>query len=105
MPALCQTPKETVRHLLFECREWRRQRTTLYRSLEKAGVTRLGLVEESPEGRVFGNPKASRAILQFLTSTTVGCPWGDQEWAVNRDYIDDERGLEALEQAERSGEG
>jgi hypothetical protein len=34
----CQAPSETVYHLLFECREWRRQRGALYRALEKAKV-------------------------------------------------------------------
>ncbi|KAL1978971.1 hypothetical protein VTN96DRAFT_7859 [Rasamsonia emersonii] len=59
------------------------------------------MAEEYPEGRLFGNPKASRALLQFLADTTIGCPRGDQARAVDRAHRDDEWGLEALEEAEQ----
>ncbi|KKA19769.1 hypothetical protein T310_6235, partial [Rasamsonia emersonii CBS 393.64] len=101
----CQASKESVYHPLFECRQWRRQRETLYQGLTKTGIARPTMAEEYPEGRLFGNPKASRALLQFLADTAMGHPRGDHARAVDRDHRDDEWALEALEEAEREGEG
>ncbi|KKA22183.1 hypothetical protein T310_3782, partial [Rasamsonia emersonii CBS 393.64] len=101
----CQAPKESVYHLLFECREWRKQRRALYRALTKARVALPTMAEDHPEGRLLGDPKATKAILQFLADTTVGCPLGEAARAAERTRKDDEWGLAALEEAEREGEG
>jgi ribonuclease HI len=101
----CQAPKETVSHLLFECREWRKERETLYKTLTKAGVARPTLAEEHPRGRLLGDPRASKAILQFLRDTTIGYAPTEAVQAMERTRRDDEWGLEALEEAERHGEG
>jgi hypothetical protein len=63
------------------------------------------MTEEYPEGRLFGNPKASRALLQFLANTTVGCPQGDHARTADRARRNDEWGIQTLEEAERDGEG
>ncbi|KAL2005518.1 hypothetical protein VTN00DRAFT_2729 [Thermoascus crustaceus] len=101
----CQAPKESIRHLLFECRQWRRQRGTLYQALDRAGVARPTAAEDHPEGRLLGDPKATKALLRFLADTTVGCPPGDLALAAERARKDDEWGLEALEEAEKIGDG
>jgi hypothetical protein len=100
----CQAPSETVYHLLFECREWRRQRGALYRALVKANIALPTAAEDHPEGRIFGDPRATKAILQFLTDTTSGTHQGADQ-ALHRANKGDEWGLDALEEAERGGEG
>jgi ribonuclease HI len=100
----CQAPSETVHHLLFECREWRRQRGTLFRALVKAKVALPTIAEDHPEGRIFGDLRATKAILQFLTNTTIGTHQGANQ-ALHRANTGDEWGLAALEEEERGGEG
>jgi hypothetical protein len=86
-------PKETVHHVLFECRAWQHQRVQLYRALDRAGVIRPSAAEECLEGRLLGEPKAT-ALPQ------------DHHLALaERARRDDEWGLEDLEEAERIGEG
>ncbi|KAL2005121.1 hypothetical protein VTN00DRAFT_2971 [Thermoascus crustaceus] len=97
----CQAPKESVYHLLFECREWQKQRRALYRALTRARVALPTTTEGHPEGRLLGDPKATKAILQFLADTTVGCPLGETARAAERIQKDDEWGLAALEEAEQ----
>jgi ribonuclease HI len=99
----CQAPTESVHHLLFECREWRRQREALYEALRKAKVALPGIAEDHPEGRILGDPRATRAILQFLNDTAIGVPGGGDQ-ALDRARADNEWGLEALEEAEQAGE-
>ncbi|KAL2012391.1 hypothetical protein VTN00DRAFT_5109 [Thermoascus crustaceus] len=101
----CQAPKESIHHLLFECRQWRRQRETLYQAMNRAGVATPTATEDHPESRLLGEPKATRALLQFLADTKVGCPPGDHAQAAERARKDNEWGLEALEEAERIGDG
>jgi ribonuclease HI len=100
----CHAPSETVYHLLFECREWRRQRGALYRALEKAKVALPTAAEDHPEGRILGDPRATKAILQFLTDTTIGTHRGADQ-ALNRANTGDEWGLDTLDEADRDGEG
>ncbi|KAJ5453717.1 uncharacterized protein N7458_004673 [Penicillium daleae] len=97
-------PTETVHHALFECRAWQHQRVQLYRALDRAGVARPSAAEECPEGRLLGEPKATAAILQFLSTTKVALPRYHHQALAERARRDDERGLEDLE-AERTGEG
>jgi hypothetical protein len=100
----CQAPNETVYHLLFECREWRRQREALYRALGQAKVALPTAAEDHPEGRILGDPRATKAVLQFLTDTTIGTQRGVDQ-ALNRANADDEWGLDALDEEDRGGEG
>ncbi|EED11579.1 hypothetical protein TSTA_008750 [Talaromyces stipitatus ATCC 10500] len=61
----CKEPHETVRHVLFECRGRRAGRRTLYRALKKASVPLPTAAEESPEARLFAEPRATQGLLQF----------------------------------------
>jgi hypothetical protein len=99
------TPTETVHHVLFECRAWQHQRAQLYRALDRAGVARPSAAEDCPEGRLLGEPKATAAILQFLSTTKVALPRHHHQALAERARRDDEWGLEDLEEAERTGEG
>jgi hypothetical protein len=100
----CQAPSETVYHLLFECREWRRQQEALYRALGQAKVALPTAAEEHPEGRLLGDPRATKAILQFLADTTIGTQQGADQ-ALNRANTADIWGLDVLEEEARGGEG
>ncbi|ODM18159.1 hypothetical protein SI65_06030 [Aspergillus cristatus] len=51
----CGISRETIHHLLFECREWRHQRNRLYKDLETDGVLRPTTAEEYPQGRLSTN--------------------------------------------------
>ena len=61
--------------------------------------------EEYPQGRLLGEPKAMRALLQFLASTSIALPRAHLQQTAERARRDDEWGLEALEEAVRTGEG
>lgn len=66
---------------------------------------RPSAAKDSPEGRLFGEPKATKAVLEFLSATEVAMPSGHIQQAAEQARQDDERGLEALEEADRTGEG
>jgi hypothetical protein len=70
----------------------------------RAKVALPTIAEDHPEGRIFGDPRATKAILQFLTSTTIGTHQGADQ-TPNRANTSDEWGLEALVEGERGGEG
>jgi hypothetical protein len=59
------------------------------------------MTEDHPEGRLLGDPKASKALLQFLRETKVGCLPGGRTITTREDNW----GLDALNEAERDGEG
>ena len=101
----CGAPKETVHHVLFECRQWQRQRAKLYSALNRIGIARPSAAEECPEGRLLGEPKATRAILQFLATTRAALRPGHYQTLAEQAQRDDEWGLEDLEEADRTGEG
>ena len=101
---------ETVRHALLKYRRWRIQRSAFLKALNKAGVPKISAAEEAPESRLLGDPRATKALLQFLANTAVGCFGDENARAVARAQIDNERGLEELdaeevEVEERRGEG
>jgi hypothetical protein len=41
----------------------------LYKALDRAGVVRLSMAENHPEGRHLGEPKATKDLLEFLANT------------------------------------
>ena len=47
---------------------------TNYKDLEMNGVARRTSAEEYPQGRLLGEPKATRVLLQFLANTNVALP-------------------------------
>ena len=61
--------------------------------------------EEHPQGRLLGEPRATKAMLQFLASTSIALPQAHLQRTMEKARRDDEWGLEALEKAIRTGEG
>ena len=59
----------------------------------------------APTRTTSREPKATRALLQFLANTCVALPQGYLQRAVERARKDKEWGLEALAEAVRTGEG
>ena len=51
-------------------------RNKLYKVLETNRVVRPTTAEEYPQGRIPGEPKATKAVPQFLASTSVALPRG-----------------------------
>jgi len=95
----CGLSRKTIHHLLFECRKWRLQQNKLYKNLELDGVMRPTAAEEHPQGRLLGEPKVTKALLQFLASTSLALPRAHPQRMAGRARRDDEWGLEALEGA------
>ena len=62
--------RETIQYIFFECRKWRHQRNKLYKDLEIDGIMKPAAAEEHSQGRLLGEPRATRALLQFLASVT-----------------------------------
>lgn len=60
--------------------------------------------EEHPQGRLLGEPKATRALLQLLANTNVALPQGHLQRTVERARRDEEWGLKALNEASRRRE-
>lgn len=69
------------------------------------GLLRPTDAEECPQGRLLGEPRATRTLLQFLANTSVALPQGHLQRVAERTRKDDEWGLEALEEVSRTGEG
>jgi len=60
--------------------------------------------EEHPQGRLLGEPRATRALLQLLASTSVALPRAHLQRTAVRAQRHDEWELGALEEV-RTGEG
>ena len=65
----CKAAKQDIDHLLFECREWRRQRRELYSDLKRLGIATPRKNEERPKNRLFNTPRAVKPILDFINAT------------------------------------
>ena len=70
--------------------------------LAKAGVQTPQSSETHPEARLFGDPRATKALLEFIGAIRAR---EDDLQAMNRAYRADNWGIEALEEEERMGEG
>ena len=58
-------------HLLFECRNWRKERKRTYETWSRNKVLTPRPLEGAPEIRIFGMKEASKRLLQFLGETQV----------------------------------
>jgi hypothetical protein len=68
----CSAPRESVNHLLFECRNWRKERKRMYETFSRNKVLTPRPLEEAPDIRIFGMKEASKGLLQFLREIQVG---------------------------------
>ncbi|ODM22029.1 hypothetical protein SI65_02874 [Aspergillus cristatus] len=96
----CRAPKESVYHLLLKCRKGAVPRKALFKGLKDAGVPRPVAGERHPEARLFRDPRATSAILQFLRDTSIGARQTPEET-----QRQDEWGWEELEEAEQMENG
>jgi hypothetical protein len=101
----CSSSRQTVEHVLLECRKWRRERATMIRRLNTKNVA----INETPDRRnvriLFGN-NATVDVLEFIEKTEVGKrlvvesdeadSWDierlDRGENEEREAVDDERG-------------
>ena len=98
----CGEPRETVLHILFTCRGRREARRRMYRGLGDAGVPLPTAAEEAPEARLFSEPKATAALLQFIAEADL---FQDQHQAAKEAETADYWGWEALRAWEDAGIG
>lgn len=96
----CGGLRETVSHILFECRERQRARQALYKGLVEARVPLPTAAEDAPEARLFSEPKATTALLQFVSDADL---FRDKEQAAKEAELGDHWGWEAL-QKDASGD-
>ena len=66
---------------------------------------KLNAAKDHPQGLFLGEPKATKALLQFLASISVALPRAHLQRTAERTQRNGERGLEALVEAVRTGEG
>lgn len=100
----CGAIEQSVTHLLFRCRRWRRQRDAMLRRLRKK-VSISERKDRTDLQTLFG-AEAAAGVLQFLEDTEVGkkIPGEgvqDESWDLER--LD--RGVREGEMAEESGRG
>jgi hypothetical protein len=95
----CSGGTETVRHLI-SCRQWRHQRENFYAGLAEAGVRAPQDSEQSPEARLFQDPKATKALLAFIGAIRER---DDIKQAWEQAFRTDNWGIETLDEGEREG--
>uniref|UniRef100_A0A093V4Z1 Putative RNA-directed DNA polymerase from transposon X-element n=1 Tax=Talaromyces marneffei PM1 TaxID=1077442 RepID=A0A093V4Z1_TALMA len=98
----CGELRETFSHILFKCRGRRGPRRILYKGLADAGVPLPTAAEDAPEARLFSEPKATTALLQFVASANL---FRDKEQAAREAELGDHWGWEALRDWEDTGVG
>jgi hypothetical protein len=91
----CGHSRQTIAHLMLECRRWRRERDAMLRSLSADKLTISSRRNRTDLGLLF-TTGAMAAVLRFIESTEVGKKLTDgtngyDSWDVDRlDQCDDE---------------
>jgi ribonuclease HI len=96
----CSSGRETVFHILFACRKWRRQRETFIKALIEARILGPQLHEPNPEARILAEPLATKALLVFISSIKQS---QDQHQAASQAAQADLWGWDALQGEENEG--
>ncbi|EED11676.1 reverse transcriptase, putative [Talaromyces stipitatus ATCC 10500] len=76
-------------------KDWLVGRRALYRALEKAGVPLPTAAEESPEARLFAEPRATQGLLQFVAEANL---FNDNERTAREAESSDVWGWDTLEE-------
>ena len=91
----CGHSRQTVAHLMLECRKWRRERDEMLRGLNADKLT-ISSRRDRTDLEVLFTASAAAAVLRFIESTEVGKNLTDgtnryDSWDVDRlDRYDDE---------------
>jgi hypothetical protein len=67
----CSSSRQTVEHLLLECRKWRRERETMIRKLGAKDIT-IGETPDRRNVRILSGDNAVVDVLEFIERTEVG---------------------------------
>jgi hypothetical protein len=67
----CSSSRQTVEHVLLECRKWRRERATMIRKLSTKNIT-IGETPDQRNVRILFGDNATVDLLEFIEKTEVG---------------------------------
>lgn len=81
-------------HLYTKCRQWRKERRKLVRSLYKEGIRWQGLSERKGLAELLAHGKAMSPLFGFLKSTEVGGREGAKEKELVWERRSDQAGKE-----------
>jgi hypothetical protein len=88
--------KQTVKHQLFNCRKWRKQRKKFNEELVKLGLFRPRDGGQIDKDKLFNNLLAYNVILAFLDATDIGLRANNMEKEEEKAYNQDSWDLESL---------
>lgn len=91
----CNSSRQTVAHLLMECRKWRRERDVMLRDMHQKKI-KISARRDTSDLRLLFGESAAEAVLRFLEHTAVGKRKEDREARVvdewNMDRLDGSEG-------------
>lgn len=67
----CDSSRQTVGHLLMECRKWRRERETMLKGMQHKKIE-MSLRRDASDLQLLLGDNAAEAVLGFLEHTAVG---------------------------------
>ena len=67
----CSNRKQTINHLLLECRKWRKERQELLNQIAKKGLPKILLRDKLAKEKLF-NPRYIEVMLTFIEKTEIG---------------------------------
>ncbi|KAM0714649.1 hypothetical protein Q7P37_009947 [Cladosporium fusiforme] len=74
----CNSSRQTVVHLLMECRKWRRERDVMLRDMHRKKI-RISARRDTSDLQLLFGESAAEAVLRFLEHTAVGKRKEDRE--------------------------
>jgi hypothetical protein len=92
----CSDRNQTVKHQLFNCKRWRKQRKKFYKEIAKLGLLKPRNGDKIDKDKLFNNPQAYNAILAFLDATNIGLRVNNNEEEEEEAYNQDSWDLESL---------
>lgn len=101
----CNNRNQTIEHLLFECRKWRKERQDFYKDLEASKVSKPSENSKEAKLKLFNNPQAFKAILSFLNATKIGIKSEYEEEEEENLQDLDSWNLDSTEDSESEGVG
>lgn len=74
----CNSSRQTIAHLLMECRRWKRERDVMLRDMHQKKI-RISAQRDTSDLQLLFDESAAEAVLQFLDHTAVGKRMEDRE--------------------------